>query len=413
VTRLGLGRTISSLPAGLGVASAAALLFQTFPMFVVVRGVESILRGSFFRSGYELLFVPMDPAEKRRTKTFLDVTCDRAGDALGAIVVQLLLWVVAGAFLVNSLIAVVIAAAACSIWLGGRLDVLYRRVVERRLVGQLPVTPAVLGSETAWTIIDLPAPVIGTSGAKAPTRFAAPAPPPKSDLDARLRLLAELRSGNRERVESALSKITAPDALVIAQAIELLAWDDVVAHTRAVLEADAERHTGMLTDALLDTDTDFAIRRRIPRVLGVVPTQRALNGLLNGLDDPRFEVRYQCTRAIERMTSRHTGLTVDRERIFKIVERELSVPKQVWQGHRLIDREDADDPPTAPGAIRAQQGTEHIYSLLACVLPREPLTVAFSGLRNTDRALRGVALEYFDSVLPARIRSRLSLLLDD
>ena len=91
IRRFGLGRTISSLPAGLGISGVAAFFFPGFPTFVAMRGVESVLRASMFRSGYELLFVPMDPAEKRRTKTFLDVTCDRAGDALGAGVVQVLL----------------------------------------------------------------------------------------------------------------------------------------------------------------------------------------------------------------------------------------------------------------------------------------------------------------------------------
>lgn len=413
VRRLGLGRTISSLPAGLGVMSGIALLVQTFPMFALARGVESVIRGSLYRSGYELLFVPMDPAEKRRTKTFLDVTCDRAGDALGALVVQVLLLLVAPILLTNLLLGVVIAAAGASIWLGGRLDVMYRRVVERRLVGQLPVTPAVIGSESAWTIVDLPAPELEPA---LKDETAPPRPSPvqiRRELDSRLRTLAELRSGDRARVEAALLTLSRPDGLLIAQVIELLAWDDVVAATRAVLEAHAAGHTGQLTDALLDADTDFAIRRRIPRVLGTVSSQRALNGLLNGLDDTRFEVRYQCARAIERLTSRHAGLDVSRDRIFAIVDRELSVPVQVWRGHRIIDQDETpeEDRPTNPGRVR--MGTEHIYALLAAVLPREPLTVAFSGLRSDDRALRGVALEYFDSVLPAELRAKLSRLLED
>jgi hypothetical protein len=411
VRQLGLGRTISSLPVGLGVMSTIALLFQTFPIFAAARGVEAVLRGSLFRSGYELLFVPMDPDEKRRTKTFLDVTCDRAGDALGALVVQALLFVVARAFLANSLLAVVIAAAATSIWLGTRLDVMYRRVVERRLVGQLPVTPAVIGSEAAWTIVDLPAAFVGAREDTAP-----PAPRPRTpsrpDLDSRVRALVELRSGDRARVEAALAEVGRPDAMTVAQVVQLLAWDDVVVSARRVLEGAAERHTGQLADALLDAGTDFAIRRRIPRVLGTVPTQRALNGLLNGLEDARFEVRYQCARAVERLTSKYDQLKVDPARIFAIVARELSVPVQVWRGHRLIDHDDpdGDGPASAPGASRAQQGAEHIYSLLASVLPREPLTVAFSGLRSRDSSLRSVAMEYFDSVLPTEVKGKLDLL---
>jgi len=414
VRRLGLGRTVSSLPAGLGLMSTVVLLVPVFSLFVVARGVESVLRGSLYRSGYELLFVPMDPGEKRRTKTFLDVTCDRAGEALGALVVQAALLVLAAGVLVNVnnvLLGAVIATAVCSVWLGGRLDVMYRRVVERRLVGQLPVTPAVIGSETAWTVIELPPAV---EAERPRTRDAARVkaePPPV--LDPRLQALVELRSGDRNRVEKALASTSRPDALVVAQAIELLAWDDVVASARQVLEAAAPAHVGLLTDRLLDSHADFAIRRRIPRVLGHVPTRRALDGLLAGLDDSRFEVRYQCSRAIDRLRSKHPELTVDRHHILSVVERELSVPKQIWSGHRIIDEDDRDDSAAGPPSDRAQRGTEHVFSLLASILPREPLTVAFRGLHSADRSLRGVSLEYFDNVLPPAIRARLHLLLTD
>jgi AAA family ATP:ADP antiporter len=247
VQRMGLGQTISTLPAGLGAGGIAAILFPIFPLLVVVRAVESVLRGSFFRAGYELLFVPMDPAEKRRTKTFLDVTCDRAGDALGAGIVQVLL-ILAPIFLVSELLAVVVALAAAGLWLGRRLDVMYVRVVERRLVGQLSVTPAVLGSETAWTIIELPAlqsddastsVVIDQSREMTRAASGAPVPPRPRVLDPRLEQLAELRSGDRVRVERALAELDEPDALIAAQVIELLAWDDVVGRARGVLEQAA------------------------------------------------------------------------------------------------------------------------------------------------------------------------------
>ena len=90
--KLGIGRTMSSLPAGVGLSSAIALLFPVWQVIVLVRGIDAVLRNSLFRSGYELFFVPMDAAERRRIKTFIDVTCDRAGEALGAIIVQVFLF---------------------------------------------------------------------------------------------------------------------------------------------------------------------------------------------------------------------------------------------------------------------------------------------------------------------------------
>ena len=64
---------------------------RPFVMAPVARALELVFRGSFLRSSYELFFTPVPPREKRATKTFIDVSCDRMGDALGAGVLQLLL----------------------------------------------------------------------------------------------------------------------------------------------------------------------------------------------------------------------------------------------------------------------------------------------------------------------------------
>jgi hypothetical protein len=62
-------------------------------------------------------------------------------------------------------------------------------------------------------------------------------------------------------------------------------------------------------------------------------------------------------------------------------------------------------------AERAQENITHVFSLLAAVLPREPLQVAFRGIRSDDASLRGLALEYLDGVLPPAIRAKLYALL--
>ena len=42
----------------------------------------------------------------------------------------------------------------------------------------------------------------------------------------------------------------------------------------------------------------------------------------------------------------------------------------------------------------------HIFTLLSLALEPEPLRIAWAALRGRDRALRGTALEYLDTVLP-------------
>ena len=228
-----------------------------------------------------------------------------------------------------------------------------------------------------------------------------------------MQILAELRSGDRKRVETALDRLGDPDRMHVAQAIELLAWDDLVASARRLLERVAASHVGLLIDALLDPDTDFAVRRRVPRILCTIASDRSLDGLVRGLDDTRFEVRYQCGRAINRILIRDPGLAVDATRIMTVVERELSVPQQIWMGHRLIDQPDRDDPAAPEDAVDlSHRNLEHVFSLLAAVLPREPLQVALRGLSSPNAGLRGLALEYLESVLAAPILEKLRQLLD-
>jgi hypothetical protein len=42
----------------------------------------------------------------------------------------------------------------------------------------------------------------------------------------------------------------------------------------------------------------------------------------------------------------------------------------------------------------------HVFTLLSLALEPEPLRIAWAALRGRDRALRGTALEYLDTVLP-------------
>ena len=414
IRTFGIGRSISTLPVGLSTATLITLLVRTFPFILIARGIEAVLRGSWFRSGYELLFVPMAPDEKRHTKTFLDVTCDRAGDALGALVVQTSLVASASfpAFVTLEpvpLLVVVLLMAAAGIVLSRRVDSLYIGVVANRLADQKDVNEIAVQSETGWTLLELPV-ELRAARAAAATAASSQSPAP---MDPRLKRLADLRSGDRARVEAALGELTRPDPVEVTQLLQLLAWDDLAPRVRLTLERVAPAHIGLLGDTLTDREIDFAIRRRIPKILGNVASadaaSRALAALMSGLDDPRFEVRYQSARAINRLMMRTPGLSVDRDRILAIVQRELSVPLKVWQGHRLLDQgepsEDGVLPPLQVGST--QRNIEHVFALLATILPRDPLQAAFRGIQSTDPELRALTLEYFEGVLPPPVLARL------
>ena len=66
-----------------------------------------------------------------------------------------------------------------------------------------------------------------------------------------------------------------------------------------------------------------------------------------------------------------------------------------------------------PIPVRAGQSLAHVFTLLSLVLPTAPLQIAYRGLHTDDPKLRGTALEYLEGVLPAEIRQRLWLFLED
>ena len=414
--KLGLSRTVTSLPLTVGIGSAAALLVPSFTVTTALRGLELIMRGSLFRAGYELFYTPIPPREKRSVKVLIDVGCDRLGDAAGAAIVQLAIWL-GPALARPELLGLSILFAFLSAWLARRLDQAYSGVLERGLIERaIDLDFADIHDSTTMSAV-LRTVSIDTGIKPAPV--AAPAPAPAATAvfdDPLLALLADLRSGQVARVRSAIENPRCGDPALTAQLIRLLAWDEVSAGVQMRLAAVAPAIVGQLSDALLNEREEFAIRRRIPRLLAMAPSQRAVAALIDALRDPRFEVRFQCGRALDHLFQRNPTLLIPEQPIFAVLDRELSVSRTIWDSHRLLDRRETPLPDESTEGFsflddilreRANQSLEHVFSLLSVVRPREPLRIAFRALHTDDRQLRGLALEYLESILPAETRIKL------
>ncbi|MCC6364995.1 MAG: hypothetical protein IT165_15870 [Bryobacterales bacterium] len=415
--RLGLGRTVMSLALAVSAGSFAALAVPLFTMVSSVRALELILRGSFFRSGYEIFFTPIAPNEKRAVKTVIDVGCDRFGDALGALILQLLL--LYPPHMRTEILVIVIGLAAASVWITSRMDRAYIGALERGLMNRA-IELDISGLQDSTTI----SAVLRTVNIrKAPSPTAAPPKPepaplpaPAAPPDPLLETLRMLRSGKATVVRSQLRRLQPLDPLLVPQVVRLLAWDEVSEEAREVLTAAGNSITGLLSDVLIDEKQDFAIRRRIPRILARSGSQRAVDGLMDALEDKHFEVRFQSSRALDYLRQNNEDLRFDEHRIFAIVIRELSVAKPIWEGRRLLDSRDASDSGFSflddVLRDRANQSLEHVFSLLAVVLPRDPLKIAFRALHSEDHLLRGLGLEYLEGTLPPALNELLTQMLD-
>ena len=426
--RLGLAVTTGSPSLMLVISGLGSLIVPGMQGLVVARGAESAFRGSLFRAGYELFFTPIPREEKRAAKSIIDVGFDRLGDAVGGGIIRLAL-LAPLAVQPRLLVSLAVGFAGAALFAASRLNRGYVQTLERSLINRAlaldlgdaedaTTRTAIMQSMSTMSALPRPGQPPPTHATAAPAPPSTPGPPASgAGLDTDMLQMLALRSRDRARVLRVLqSSDTLPDSL-LPHVIPLLAWDAVANDALIALAAVSERHIGALVDALIDPSADFAVRRRLPRVLCLSRTQRAVDGLILGLDDSRFEVRYQCARAVARIVHARPDLTIDADRVFAIVLRETAVGRPVWESNRLLHAlDDRDDEHLFLDDYvrdRASRSLAHVFTLLSLVLPAEPLQIAFRGLHVDDRSLRGTALEYLESVLPPVIREALWPFLED
>lgn len=415
--RFGLAAATSTPSIAAAVGGLGSLLAPGLQSIVTARAAETVCRGALFRSGYELFFTPIPSLDKRAAKSIIDVAFDRMGDAVGGGVIRLAMIFVPVALLNSTIVGLSVACSLAATLLASRLNRGYRYSLERGLVKRaVEIDLAdVEDSTTRSQILEtlhIPAAALPRKTRDLDVGGAAAI----ESLDPEMQIIVALRSRNRDRIVPILRSGDGLKPPLVPHVIPLLAWDPVSADAIFALRKVAEERIGQLTDALIDPNQDFAVRRRLARVFAVCVSQRAADGVLLGLDDLRFEVRFHCGRSLAAIIEKNPLVRIDAERIFAVVLREADVGTGVWEVRHLLDAGlDTDD--NMPSSIvvrdRANQSLAHVFTLLSLVLPREPLQIAYRGLHTDDQYLRGTALEYLEGVLPPMIRQRLWPYLED
>jgi len=412
--KLGPARTAAFLPAGVAVASAGALAAPGFPTAVLARGTESVLSNSLFRGGYEVLFTPVSAREKRAVKPLADVGAARVGDLIAAGIAQAVLAVsVLHAPAILTALALVVSIAAIVTAVG--LNAGYVRSLERGLRSRAieldlsEVRDGTTRSIMLKTLDPLEMRRILPPGQGGSSPGKGMPEPRQADR------ISDLRSRDPEQVRRSLREEPITAALV-PEAMSLLAWDDVARDAIDALRRAGPGAIEPLILGLLDPREEFVIRRRIPLVLAEYKDPRSVEGLARGLMDRRFEVRYRCGRGLSHLTETDRSLAVTPSIVYQAVLREVETGAGVWEGRRLLDQ--LDDEPWSPVVDdvireRADKSLEHVFTLLALVLPRQPLRIAFRALYVKDEFLRGTALEFLESALPPEIRRPLWPHLED
>ncbi|MCG3145357.1 MAG: hypothetical protein HONDAALG_02951 [Gammaproteobacteria bacterium] len=409
LNRFGLGGSIFLLPGSVILGGAVAAGVNEFWGFVCLRAIESVFANSLFRSGFEVLYTPLAPDEKRPTKTIIDVGGNRLGDMLGGGLLLLVLFLLPQ---IQARWVVVLAAlvAASSLWLMARL---YRGYVSRLAAnlraGAFPLNAASVPDATTRRIFAettaaaerelLLARIRALEGQSRLTGVAAAA-------EARPDIIADLHSTQIERIRHALHS-AGLDVTMVPHLIPLLAQQEVAEEVRTELRWQAPRIIGQLSDAMLDPDTPLLARSRIPSVLEVVHSVRARDALVLGLTDAEFSVRYSSARALVRLTSRSTELRLSEESVYDLAGRELLLEDGVWRAQTHVTDGGGGMSGNGDGEEALIPSLQHVFTLLSLALDRDALLLAMHGVTSDDPAQRGTALEYLENVLPADLRAKL------
>jgi ATP:ADP antiporter, AAA family len=408
---LGLAGTVALRPAVVGVAGLLGLFDPRLWSALLTRGAHGVLNNSLFRSGYELLFTPLPERRKRPSKAIVDVGFDKLGTLAGSVLLLLLVSRL-GEGGPRLLFGLATAGAVLGLIVSRRLHRGYVTALQESLrsgVVRLDLAE-VVDSTTLQTLAHTG--MLGDREALLREIAALQGEgAPGSGTDRVPQTVADLRSDDAETVRSALRRPEVSDPALAGHLIPLLAKNDLFLDVLQALRRVTPPPTGQLVDALLDPGRDLAVRRRIPRVLRGDQSQRAVDGLVQGLSDARFEVRRRCALALVRVTERAPALLVPPAPIFAAALQELQAGPQAWTDEEPepvggegwpASSEDLAQDPRPPSA--AERGLSHVFTLLSLAVERQPLQLAYRALMGDDRSLRGTALEYLANVLPEDVR---------
>ena len=184
--------------------------------------------------------------------------------------------------------------------------------------------------------------------------------------------------------------------------------DDAIARDATrTLSALAPHCTGLIVDALLDQTRPEQMRRRLPAILASGAPDLAAWGLLRGLADASFDVRYYCSTVLTTLLPHTKSTHIPPDAVFAYVRKELTIDRETWKARKLVA-----DAVIEIEAADADFGLAHVFRVLGLVLPAEPLRVALQAVQNDDEGLRAMALEYLESILPPEVRAQLWPLID-
>ncbi len=404
--RFGLGVSLAIQPLAVVVFGVTAMAMTRLWSIVLVRGSQAVLANSLFRAGFEQLYTPIPPQQKRPSKIIIDVGAQRLGDLAGSGLVMVVL-LLAPVLATQTVLALAVAASGVSLYLMRLLHRGYVAQLARNLrAGVVTLDDdRLIDATTRRTYLRAAGP--GTL----PYRRQRPGSVVRATDGARhlVDSVQAILTGEPDRIVPVLQRRPF-DARLAAQVVPFLAESALADAAERALHSVAPKVAGQLADAFLAPATPLEARLRIPWLLVESGSALVPQVLMQGLKDDDFAIRYRSGQMLAYLRSLDPELVFDRDVVHRLAQRELKASSHDRAARDATVRRLNDPGHAAPagpdeGAIG---GLGHVFNLLGLVNDTKVIKLAVLALRGEDEALRGTALEYLANVLPERLFNRLA-----
>lgn len=197
---------------------------------------------------------------------------------------------------------------------------------------------------------------------------------------------------------------------------------DALAHrptqdaARAGLVAMGDRVVGTLGDYLADPTVALELRQLVPRVLGEMPTQDAVNALMRVRDVTDARLDYRILKAANRIRSSGERAQFPREHVTAAIERDAQAHLFALVHYRACPIGTTRTPERMLCIVlneRMEQSLNRVFRRLALLYPPQEMLAAYRGAISDSARRRGDALEYLENLLAPEHRAVVMPLVDD
>ncbi len=187
---------------------------------------------------------------------------------------------------------------------------------------------------------------------------------------------------------------------------------------RTALALCGEDVVPRLRKMLNDSTLPLAVRRRIPKTLGMIPTQAAVDDLLEAFPGAENLLKEQMLYALDdlRRAAPHENLKFQNEKITKILIGECEQAFRLAAISRCLNGElNGRTGNLLQRALREQweRRRRWVVLLLGLLYDREDMDGVYRGLRSSQPRVRAHTIEFVDNLLQGKVKSYVFPLIDD